>query len=560
MDAKLYNAAVLGDIDFLVQNKDKLVDESTPNNNTVLHLVSLLGKGICVTEILKMHPLLIRRVNSNGDSALHLAARNGNYHVVQELIRCAKSLDKEVESGIGFDKVIQRMRNECGDTPLFDAVRHNHFDVVEFLAQEDPKFSHTANNIGETPLYIAAEKGFDDSVAVILEKCTLPGYGGPCGRTALHAAIISNGAVSTRKLLVWKQSLINERDERGWSPLHFAAFFGRAYRVSQLLTVDKSITYIADNDMNTALHIAATRGEIDTAQKIILDCPDCCEMVNDSGQNILHIAFKYKKSNFAQYILRNYEAISATLVTQKDVDGNTPLHLMAASTCFAPLLVDHAMVDKNSFNNKNLTPLDLIEESEVKVHPVLIKNLLSAAGATLGFRNIRSIEEKDQDPNPLGKDKIREEIRKIGDSYNIVATLIATVTFTAGFTMPGGYHQSGDLNQGMAVLSRKPAFQAFIISDTIALLLSSIAIFLIFVSLWIDNISVLAKIQEHVASLILAAIGAMMVAFSTGTYVVLGESSALAITTCVIGVISIPIYFSNFYKIFNGIFNSDKVI
>ena len=180
-------------------------------------------------------------------------------------------------------------------------------------------------------------------------------------------------SVSTRKLLVWKQSLINERDERGWGPLHFAAFFGRAYRVSQLLTVDKSITYIADNDMNTALHIAATRGEIDTAQTIILDCPDCCEMVNDSGQNILHIAFKNKKSNFAQYILRNYEAISATLVTQKDVDGNTPLHLMAASTCFAPLLVDHAMVDKNAFNNKNLTPLDLIEESEVKevkVYPV----------------------------------------------------------------------------------------------------------------------------------------------------------------------------------------------
>ena len=192
MDAKLYNAAVLGDIDFLVQNKDKLVDESTSNNNTVLHLVSLLGKGICVTEILKMHPLLIRRVNSNGDSALHPAARNGNYHVVQELIRCAKSLDKELESGAGFDKLMQRMRNECGDTPLFDVVRHNHFDVVQFLAQEDPKFSHTANNNGETPLYIAAEKGFDDSVAVILEKCTLPAYGGPCGRTTLHAAIISN--------------------------------------------------------------------------------------------------------------------------------------------------------------------------------------------------------------------------------------------------------------------------------------------------------------------------------------------------------------------------------
>ncbi|KAL6342706.1 hypothetical protein AAG906_013112 [Vitis piasezkii] len=43
-------------------------------------------------------------------------------------------------------------------------------------------------------------------------------------------------------------------------------------------------------------------------------------------------------------------------------------------------------------------------------------------------------------------------MRPLG-SHMIVAALIATVTFVAGFTLPGGYVQNGSNNQGMAVLA-----------------------------------------------------------------------------------------------------------
>ncbi|CAL9030922.1 unnamed protein product, partial [Prunus brigantina] len=50
----------------------------------------------------------------------------------------------------------------------------------------------------------------------------------------------------------------------------------------------------------------------------------------------------------------------------------------------------------------------------------------------------------------------------------VVATLFATVTFAAAFTMPGGYNNSGP-NEGMATLLTKYMFQAFVIFNTIAM-------------------------------------------------------------------------------------------
>lgn len=116
----------------------------------------------------------------------------------------------------------------------------------------------------------------------------------------------------------------------------------------------------------------------------------------------------------------------------------------------------------------------------------------------------------------------------------IVTVLITTVTFTVGFTLPDGYHQNGDSNEGLVVLSKKTAFNVFMIADVLALVLSTSSLFIFFImNMYHDPLKV-SMLSDVSTGFNIAAVIAMMLTFMMGTYVVLSHSPALAITVCVI--------------------------
>lgn len=127
---------------------------------------------------------------------------------------------------------------------------------------------------------------------------------------------------------------------------------------------------------------------------------------------------------------------------------------------------------------------------------------------------------------------------KIKDSYLIVSTLVATVTFAAGTTMPGGYVGNNGLDPGTAILTRSKAFQAFAVTDTFALAFSSSSVFahLFLVMRDYNKIGILADSEFQRRSTIYSVI-LMVIAYVTGTYAVLGHSSSsrLAIANLVVG-------------------------
>jgi len=118
----------------------------------------------------------------------------------------------------------------------------------------------------------------------------------------------------------------------------------------------------------------------------------------------------------------------------------------------------------------------------------------------------------------------------------LVAALVATVTFAAAFTMPGGYNNE----QGTAVLIKNAAFVVFVISDAIAMVLSISALFMHFFG---ERFGTRGQVEEDIkvnfsywtSNLAISAIPAMVIAFITGSYAVLAPSLWLAITTCFIG-------------------------
>ena len=124
---------------------------------------------------------------------MHIAARYGHAAIVDVLIEQAKAPQEDLENGVNnaVQKMLEMTNNEK-DTALHEAVRGNHRQVVERLIEEGKAFSYPQNDAGETPLYMAVERGFKEVVFHILETCKSPAHDGPRGTTTLHAAIIWN--------------------------------------------------------------------------------------------------------------------------------------------------------------------------------------------------------------------------------------------------------------------------------------------------------------------------------------------------------------------------------
>lgn len=101
------------------------------------------------------------------------------------------------------------------------------------------------------------------------------------------------------------------------------------------------------------------------------------------------------------------------------------------------------------------------------------------------------------------------------DTHLVVAMLIATVTFAAAFTLPGGFKSNG-----MAVLYKRAFFQVFVVFDTISFFLS---IFVVFNHFMLATISRTALATP--SALLQYSTGGMVVAFSSGMFVVLPKNS-----------------------------------
>ena len=76
--------------------------------------------------------------------------------------------------------------------------------------------------------------------------------------------------------------------------------------------------------------------------------PDSWEILNRSGQNILHAAVESNRSDAIDYIQTNQ--FYGRLRNHKDINGNTPLHLSVASGMANNLLLNDERVDKMAFN------------------------------------------------------------------------------------------------------------------------------------------------------------------------------------------------------------------
>lgn len=650
MNAKLYKCAMAGNTDVLKEHikvlerknteelKAKgskhipiLLRELTPNRNTILHVAVQFGSVNNVKAVLEECPGLVQWLNKKHETALHIAARDGQADIVKELLLGAQELgDEDV-------KEMLTATNIDGDTALHMAARNCHLEeykylkVVELLVEADQKFQvqHPPNDVDETPLYLAAERG-NKGVNVVLEllkNWESLDYSGPSGRTALHVAALKDfTGRSARELLELKEDLINQEDVRGWTPLQYAACSGNV-----------------------------------PVMKVLLDHqPDCWEIVDKKGRNILHIAVNKNMKSMIICLLN--EPWVGHLINQKNNEGNTPLHLLVASDYKVDELWKHHTADQYAFNREGMTPLDLVWSSfkkpgmpafaaayiedkaflgsEIDGGRLIADKAHDKLATFIRFKEEKAEKERERkevederDKVKAEKDRVRREVKDEKDRvrreakeekdrvrreakdekdrvrweakverdrkkdtrkaekdkerrdakdkkdvekkakdlartekqiearkasttvYNslvIVAALIATMSSAAVFAIPGGYDGNPGRDQGMAVLARATAFKAFIITNTVALASSVTSILLCLNALYYYSIStkdVSAIQQSYKAAgvLILVAIFSQMFAFIAAAIAVLAHSIALVVSTCIIFFTAFIVFFLGTY-------------
>ncbi|OMP05405.1 hypothetical protein CCACVL1_01916 [Corchorus capsularis] len=508
MDNDLYKAAVDGNIKAFNDYQGRLDCLVSRNKNKLLNLC----------------PSLKFKANVKGETPLHIEAKYGHLTIVRLLLQDVKA-NEDLENGIEPAKQMLIATDDEENMALHIAARYGHLETAQELIQKDPDFAYPANKSGEYPLFIAARRGNYLLVTEILDNCSYVALGGPDGATALHAAVMANCKKTTKVILVKTSNLAKEADQNGRTPLHYAAHLGHHSIVKQLLKYDKSAAYIKDKEEMTPLLMAARQGYAHIMKAIINHCSDCCELVDQRRWNFLHFAsvslpFKPLSEFLTAQEFRHF-------IDDKDINGNTPLHILANTRYYTGIKAESFTHDK-----VGLGIMDLRWNATSRRKDEIFKLLEDICREEVGGVPVRPMHKYKGDLSHM--DKTRE-------NHSVVAALIATVTFAAAFTLPGGYQSEEGGDQGTAILLREAAFIVFMITDAIAMVssLSALAIYFI----WSSQPFAVKELGSYILAyrLIGIAMGALVIAFVTGTYTVLRPSKGLAIAICFIGLSFFPL-------------------
>ena len=146
--------------------------------------------------------------------------------------------------------------DKWGETPLFVACEKGHIDAARWLLSKLGSTNmETANDDGVTPLSMACERGRIDVVKMLVEEFGANVEGTESGRPLIEATI--RGSIGMVSFLLAYGASVDAVDRRGHTALWWSANRGHADVVRVLLAAgaDRSI---ADIEGETPLDVART--------------------------------------------------------------------------------------------------------------------------------------------------------------------------------------------------------------------------------------------------------------------------------------------------------------
>ncbi|XP_021718502.1 protein ACCELERATED CELL DEATH 6-like isoform X1 [Chenopodium quinoa] len=517
------------------------------NNDTILHIAASLGLTN-INTIIQRSPQLLDLQNTKGDLPIHVAARSCQ-------IEAAKSLLFQVNQA-DLIKWLKRP-NEDGNTALHIALENQQKELGRYLFAKCPNTFYQLNFHGFSPLYLAIKAEFWDLVKFMLSEDFVTSeseekLSARSAKSVVHAIILAKKKdIFEMMFQNYNEMVLYKTDELGKTPLSYAAYTGFLDGVKCIINDKNSQNqaYNIDEKGYYPIHWACSGGNVEIV-KLFISClhDNTRFMLTKNGRNILHEAAANGKAKVVKFILGQPEL--GMMINMKDGEGNTPLHL--ASKWRHPKVVYQFTwddrVNLSAQNKEGCTALDIAEDIgligdhipsfEERLTWLSLRNAGVPRAPQLHNVNINIVGQDmtrnnsfgtqtaymllDPKGNPIRNHPLRKRKHKYKERINtllLVATLVATVTFASGFTVPGGFNNNNP-KVGMATLAHKCAFQVFVITNTIAMY-TSILTMVTLIWAQLDELRLVLLSLDFAVPLLGTSLAMMSVAFMAGLYVVL---------------------------------------
>ncbi|XP_073259061.1 transient receptor potential cation channel subfamily A member 1-like [Porites lutea] len=332
------------------------------DGGTLLHLAANSGV-LAVVELCVEHGVRIRQPRrSDKMTAFHMACEQGSMPIVEYLV--------------SKDPAICRITllDHRGKTPLHLAAGKNHTHIVEFLLEKgaalDPK-----DDDRRTPLYFAASYGASSVVKLLMEREADVTIRDTSLKSIIHAAVGDSKSMEYLLESPAASTLITEKDEDGFSAVHYAAKRGDIKNIRLFVTKNRTSSSVLSNNLDTPIHVAARYGWTDCVEALMENQHvKIINLLNSQGKTALHFACAAGHNSTAEVLLR------LGAVIERDQSERTPLHLAATKGSLAccKLMVNKYEECVNDVDKSKNTAMNL---AAINGHPAVVEFFLSNPAA-----------------------------------------------------------------------------------------------------------------------------------------------------------------------------------
>ncbi|ETN58244.1 ion channel nompc [Anopheles darlingi] len=301
----------------LHRGKKANVTATTTNGDTALHLAAR-RKDVEMARILIDYGANVDVQNGEGQTALHIAAAEGDEAMVKYFYT--------VRASAGITDFQDR-------TPMHLAAENGHASIIEILADKYRASIYERTKDGSTLMHIASLNGHAECATTLFRKGVYLHMPNKGGARSIHTAA-KYGHVGIISTLLNKGEKVDVPTNDHYTALHIAVQSAKPAVVETLLGFGAEVHVRGGRLRETPLHIAARVRDGDRCALMLLKSGAGANKTTDDGQTPVHVAAKNGNTLTLDLLLED----NGDPLIKSNV-GETPLHL-GARNCH-PQIVKH---------------------------------------------------------------------------------------------------------------------------------------------------------------------------------------------------------------------------